>query len=41
MVFIPFAWAADDDVTAKKRTACDDGNSAACFAMAFKIFAGA
>ena len=33
MVFAPLAWAGDDGVTAKKRAACDDGNSAACFAM--------
>ena len=33
MVFIPSAWAGDDETTAKKRAACDDGNSAACFAM--------
>ena len=33
MVFAPSAWASDDEVTAKTRAACDDGNSAACFAM--------
>ena len=33
LVFTPSAWAGDDEVTAKKRAACDDGNSAACFAM--------
>ena len=33
MVFTPFAWAGDDDITGKKRAACDDGNSAACFEM--------
>ena len=31
MVFTPSAWAGDDETTAKKRAACDDGNSAACF----------
>ena len=33
MTFSLFAWAEDDELTAKKRSACDDGNSAACFAM--------
>ena len=33
MAFIPFAWAGDDETTAKKRSACDDGNSAACFKL--------
>ena len=33
MAFAPSAWADDDELTAKKRAACDDGNSAACFAM--------
>jgi S1-C subfamily serine protease len=36
MVFTTSAWAGDDDMTAKKRAACDDGNSAACFAMGEK-----
>ena len=33
LVFTPSAWAGDDEITAKTRAACDDGNSAACFAM--------
>ena len=33
LVFAPSAWADDDELTAKKRAACDDGNSAACFEM--------
>ena len=33
LVFTPSAWAGDDETTAKKRAACDNGNSAACFAM--------
>ena len=33
MVFTPLAWSGDDATTAKKRAACDDGNSAACFLM--------
>ena len=35
-LFFPFAflaWAGDDPTTAKIRSACDDGNSAACFQM--------
>ena len=40
IVFTPFAWAGDDETTAKNRALCDtrtellpNGNSAACFAM--------
>ena len=33
LVFTPSAWAGDDEITAKTRAACDDGNSAACFTM--------
>ena len=33
MTFALFAWADDDPLTAKKRSACDGGNSAACFQM--------
>ena len=33
LVFTLSAWAGDDEITAKTRAACDDGNSAACFAM--------
>ena len=33
MMFASFASTEDDLVTARTRSACDDGNSAACFAM--------
>ncbi len=33
MIFASLAWAEDDPTTAKMRSACDDGNSAACFQM--------
>ena len=33
MIFISLSWAGDDEVTAKTRSACDDGNSAACFKL--------
>ena len=31
--FIPCVWAGDDQETKKIRSACDEGNSAACFRM--------
>ena len=33
MIFASFAWADDDQQTAALRSACNDGNSAACFKM--------
>ena len=33
MTCVLFAWADDDLTTAKIRSSCDDGNSAACFKM--------
>ena len=33
ITFLPFAWAEDDKVTSLTRSACKDGNSAACFKM--------
>ena len=33
IAFVTSAWADDDEVTAKTRLSCADGNSAACFQM--------
>lgn len=33
MAFVPFTWAGDDPETAAMRSACEEGNSDACFRM--------